>query len=101
MTKLEENNINAQVSLMKDIIQADKNIHYHIVENAKNAKNCLTNAKLDEDNKIYHLSKDDFENIFEILSNIEKNNYNKLGILAQTAGPERDSKLKILEILQK
>ena len=61
----------------------------------------MTNAKLSEDNKTYNLSKDDFENIYESLSNIEKNTYSKLGILSQTEGPERDSKLKILEILQK
>ena len=101
MTKLEENNINAQVVLMNDIIQANKHIHYDIVENVKKSKNALTNSKLSEDNKTYLLNKEDFENIYEFLSNIEKNTYSKLGILSKTIGPERDTKMKILEILQK
>ena len=38
MTKLQENNINAQIVLMKDINQANKHIHYDIVDNVKKQK---------------------------------------------------------------
>jgi hypothetical protein len=103
---LEQNNLDAKISLMKDIIGNDKNIIYHILERSKELMKILNQRKFDADKPIktrtIQFTNEQFEKILDIVSILEnESNYEKLGILAKTSVPDNVVKKKILSILQK
>ncbi len=103
---LEQNNLDTQISLMKDIIQNDKNIIYHILENSKELMKILRQRKVDNNEPVetrtVSFTNEQFEKMFGIVDILEsESKYEHLGILAKTAVPDNDVKKKILSLLQK
>ena len=103
---LEQNNLDTQTSLMKDIIQNDKNIIYHILENSKELMRILRQRKVDNNEPIetrtVSFTNEQFEKMIVIADMLEnESKYEQLGILAKTAVPDNDIKKKILALLQK
>lgn len=103
---LEQNNLDAQISLMKDIIQNDRNIIYHILENSKELMKILRQRKVDinepDETRIVSFTNEQFEKMFNIVYILEdESKYEQLGILAKSAVPDNEVKKKILSLLQK
>lgn len=99
---LAKNNLDTQVSLMKDIIYNDHNIIYHIKEKGVSIVNTLQSATYNKEDETYTLSKEKLNLILDIgyiLSDDRK--FEKLGILAQQSVPDNEIKKKILAMLQK
>ena len=102
MTTLERNNLDVQIKLMKDIIDNDHNIFYHVTTRGKELIEILTNVKYNDDDKTCTYSQEDFNkmaNIAYILK--EESEFHKLGILAETAVPMNKMNKEILALLQK
>lgn len=105
---LEKNNINAQLSLMDDIISAKDNILYHVKNRGKEIRTKLAEAKRDSRNSSSSetgtvlLTKEQFDEIWDITTYLSDEGYfHKLGCLAETAMPEIKMKKEILDILRK
>ena len=103
---LEQNNLDAQISLMKDIIRNDKDIIYHIEEKSKDLMKILNQRSVDNsqpiENRKISFTNEQFEKILDIVYILEdKSRYEKLGILAKNAIPDNSIKEKILSLLQK
>lgn len=99
---LEKNNINAQVSLMDDIINNDDHIIYHLGEKAKEVFDIITSGKHSNDNASVTLTKESFDKTVDILRIMfNKDQYEKLGSLAKSAVPDNKIKKEILKMLQK
>jgi hypothetical protein len=99
---LAKNNIDAQISLMKDILQNYNHIIYHITNNCKEVSTLLGKRVFSHDKSAVSLTKEEYDcitELIEILCNQER--YEQLGILAKTAVPDNKVKLNILSILQK
>jgi len=102
MTKLEENNIEAQVSLMKDIIQNYKSITYSVTESGSKLSELFRKRKFNEVDNTVIFSRDDYDKMIEICYNLgDERKHIDLGILAKSAVPDNEIKLKILNLLQK
>lgn len=99
---LEKNNLDAQISLMKDILSNYRNITYHVTEKGKELLGILKKRTYSEDSKTVTFSKEDFDKMFDIASILsEEGKHEQLGILAKKAVPDNETKIKILNILQK
>ena len=102
MTTLERNNLDAQIKLMKDIIDNDHNIFYHVTTRGKELIGHLSNGTYNDADKTYTFSQEEFNkmaNIAYILK--EESDFHKLGILAETAVPMNKVKKELLAMLQK
>lgn len=106
MNQLEENNILAQISLMKDIIKNYESIVYHIQTSAKEALTSLHTKNIEQNvpsaqAKVTILLPE-YEKIADILIDLsDKRKWHKLGILCTTAIPDNETKLEILQKLTK
>lgn len=101
MTKLEQNNINAQVSLMNDIIRNYSGITYSVATKGKDLVDLLACKKWNEAEKTFTLDKETFEKISIIASSLQdERRFYKLGTLAESAVPDNEIKMKILKQLQ-
>jgi hypothetical protein len=99
---LEKNNIETQVSLMKDIIYNDHNIFYHIQEKGGVIKSTLQGSVYNKEEDTYSIKKDDFNIILGIAVMLSSDrNFDQLGILAKSSVPDNEVKKKILAMLQK
>lgn len=103
---LEQNNLNAQIALMKDIIQNDHNIMYHILSNAKELMGILQQKKVDNNEPIktrmVSFTNEQFEKMTDIVSVLgDESRHELLGIMAEKAVPDNKIKKEILSILQK
>lgn len=105
-TQLEQNNLDAQISLMKDIIENYHNIIYHVEEKGKELMNLLRERTVDDNEPIatrtVSFSNEKFEKLMDIAHILQdKSKYEQLGILAKKAVPDNVIKKKILLLLQK
>lgn len=102
---LEKNNVNTQISLMKDIIKAKDHILYHVNNRGKEIRNYLAEAKRNTHNNetgTVTLTKEQFNEIWDIATYLSDEAYfHKLGSLAETAVPEIKMKTEILDMLRK
>jgi len=102
MNKLEQNNLDAQIKLMKDIIDNDHNIFYHVTTRGKELVENLCRAKFNDADKTYSISQEDFKHIYSIACILkDESDFAKLGILAETAVPMNKVKKELLAMLQK
>lgn len=106
MTQLEENNLKTQATLMKDIIRNYGHIIHSVMERAKEARKLLHTKQIDSkdvplsDAKAI-LSYEAYEKIADILCDLsDESKWEKLGILAKSAVPDNELKLKILNQLK-
>lgn len=100
-TKLEENNINVQIELMKDIMGNYKHILYHVTEKGKQLREHLSTKKINDEEKTVTLSKETFDKILDIAYILQdEKKFGQLGVLAQSAVPDNEIKIKILNKLQ-
>jgi len=99
--KLAENNINTQNSLMKDIVSNYSNIIYSITERGKEMMSLLKTRTLNEEEKTVTISMEDFEKLMNIAYILEsKRKHDQLGILAESAVPDNELKIEILNKLK-
>lgn len=103
---LKNNNLEAQISLMKDIIKNDNSIMYHVLYNAKELMAILNQRKVDNNEPVatrtVSFTNEQFEKMSDIVSVLcNENKHHLLGTLAETAVPENKIKKEILLILQK
>ena len=97
---LEQNNLNTQIFLMKDILKNYKSITYGITEKGKELLNILR-ANRSNGNEVL-FTKEQFDKMVDIASILEhERKFNRLGILAESAVPDNENKIKILDMLQK
>jgi hypothetical protein len=101
MNNLEKNNINTQVILMKDIITNYKHITYSVTEVGKKLREHLATKKINDEEKTVTISKEVFDKMLDIAYILQdEKKFEQLGILAQSAVPDNEIKIKILNQLQ-
>jgi len=102
MNKLEQNNLDAQIKLMSDIIDNDHNIFYNVTTRGKELIDVLQNCKYVSSEKSYTITEEDFKKLTKIAYILsDESNHKNLGTLAETAVPENKMKKEILSLLQK
>lgn len=99
---LKQNNLDAQISLMNDILSNYTSIIYHINQKGKELLTTLRERVYSQDEKSVSFTKEQFEKMFDIASILEnERKFEQLGVLAATAAPDNEIKKGILKILQK
>jgi len=94
-----ENNVNTQIGLYKDILKNYDDIIYHIVTNCEEIKKMISRIKKGNDGSIT-IQSADYNKIFDYLYVLsDKSKFENLGILAKSAVPENEIKVKILKQL--
>ncbi len=102
MTKLEENNLNTQIELMKDIISNYGSLLYRINATGDKVRELLSNKVLSDDQKTCTLDKKVFDQILDTSYALsDTNNFGKFGTHEQKLVSDNESKIKILRLLQK
>lgn len=101
MTTIEEKSMAAQLSLTNDILANYQHICYSVTERSKKIIEHLSTQKYNNADKTVSLEKEVFDTIMKgmyILADERK--WKQLGILAESAVPANEVKLKVLRLLQ-
>jgi hypothetical protein len=103
---LEQNNIEAQLKLCKDIIKKYEDIIYHVKEKGVELQRLVSNRKYDSkepiETRTENFTNKVVEDILDIAINLSnESKFEKLGILANNVINEIKTKKDILEILNK
>lgn len=104
LSQLEINSLKTQAELMKDIIRNYKDITYSIHKKAEELRKLLHTKTMDPSvpNPDISISYEVYDNISDALIDLsDQSKWHKLGILAKSAVPDNQTKLKILEQLTK
>ena len=101
MTKLEENNVNAQIALIRDILSNINSIEFTFTTVGTELYSKIQYCKFDKETETYSIKKEDFSDILSIIIKLkDKSRWDELGILNKKAVPDNVEKIKILNILQ-
>ncbi len=102
MNKLEENNINAQVELMSDIISNFRSISYAITAKADDLVAHLGKRIMSNDAKTVTIDKAEFDSIMSIARILQKQDrWDELNNTTKRCVPDNETKVKVLSLLQK
>ena len=102
MSKIEENSFLTQIKLMIDIISNYKNITYSVARRGIEIRELLATKKINETEKTVTLDRETFDKLLDIAYILqEERKWEKLGILAEKAVPDNETKIEILKLLQK
>ncbi len=100
--KLSENNLNAQVELMKSIINNYGTITYSIKEKANTLAECLSKAKYSDNMESVTIDAETFQNIMKAAILIQKEDrWEELTSISGGAINENRIKKEVLSLLQK
>lgn len=100
MTKLEENNINAQMSLLEDISRNYRTILRDIQQAGLNLILALENRKYDAATESFTMPKAEIDKIWEIATTLKDETWQKLGNSSKSAVMENEIKREILKKLK-
>ncbi len=102
MTKIEENSLNAQIELMKDVIRNYEKICYAVTTKADNLAQYLYSKTVSDDSESVTLNKQEFgdmKDAVRILQN--RHRWNELNSVTSDIVTENEIKIKVLLMLQK
>lgn len=100
LTQLEENNLNTQIQLLKDIRSDNNMIETYLASEANNLFNIMRSASIKD--KVVTMSSENFNKIYDFLSTIKNvNNWDEVHEFSKSYAIKKSVNEKTLSLLTK